>query len=84
MTLHRILVCGDGLSWGVIPGTCCAGHGEAFLAVAVEKSVFFFGMNTVTTASRVDGIHLADDQHATVGNGLAPFARDMMDGEVRE
>ncbi|GKX34603.1 MAG: hypothetical protein MnENMB40S_22210 [Rhizobiaceae bacterium MnEN-MB40S] len=82
--MRRILVCGDGLSWGVIPGTRCAGHGEAFRAVAAEKSVFFFGVNTVTTASRVAGIHLGDGQHATVGNGLAPFARDMMDGEARE
>ncbi len=64
--------------------TRCAGHVEAFRVVAVEKSVFFFDMNTVTTASRVDGIHLDEDQHAMVGNGLAPLVRDILDGEVRE
>ena len=64
--------------------TRCAGHVEAFRAVAEQKSVLFFDMNTVTTASRVDGIHLDEDQHAMVGNGLAPLVRNVMDGEVRE
>ncbi|MBW8636136.1 hypothetical protein K1W69_02970 [Hoeflea sp. WL0058] len=82
--MRRILVYGDSLSRGMIPGTRCAGHVEAFRAVAVEKSVFFFDMNTETTASRVDGIHLDEEQHAMVGNGLAPLVRDKMDGEVRE
>ena len=49
------------------------GLSKALLDVAVTKSVHFFDLNTITTASRVDGIHLDADQHVSVGQALAPI-----------
>lgn len=39
--------------------------------ISKELSVFFFDANTVTDASTIDGIHLDEDQHLTLGVALA-------------
>lgn len=56
----------------------CAGLGDAFRRVAADLGVALFDSNDVTTASRVDGIHLDADQHAVLGHSLAPFVAELL------
>jgi lysophospholipase L1-like esterase len=49
----------------------CAGLAEAYRAVSAELSCEYFDAGSVTSASRVDGIHLDKDQHAILGKALA-------------
>ncbi len=51
----------------------CANLAQELKQVAQEQQVLFFDMNTVTEASRVDGIHLDEDQHETFGNALVEY-----------
>ncbi len=50
--------------------TRCAGLAEAYRAVASSLECEFFDAGTVTESSRVDGVHLDADQHATLGHAL--------------
>ena len=43
----------------------------AIKAVAEEHECHFFDAGSVTTTSRVDGVHLDEDQHAALGKALA-------------
>src|SRR5688572_1927022 len=54
------------------------GLAAAFRAVADELGCAFFDAASVTPASRVDGIHLDADQHATLGRALAEFVRPLL------
>jgi lysophospholipase L1-like esterase len=47
------------------------GLAQQLEAVAKAHSVFFFDSNTVTSASKVDGIHLDEDQHQVLGEAIA-------------
>lgn len=47
------------------------GHVEALREVAETAETLFFDTNTVTSASRIDGIHLDADQHQLLGTALA-------------
>jgi lysophospholipase L1-like esterase len=49
----------------------CVGLAEAYRSVAAELGCSFFDSGTVTSASRVDGIHLDADQHRALGEALA-------------
>ena len=49
----------------------CIGLAEAFKKVAEEQQVYFFDASDVTAASRIDGIHLDEDQHQTLGLALS-------------
>jgi lysophospholipase L1-like esterase len=49
----------------------CIGLTDAYRQVADTLRCAFFDANTVTPASRVDGIHLDADQHATLGAAVA-------------
>lgn len=51
----------------------CANLAQELKQVAQEQQVLFFDMNTVTEASRVDGIHLDEDQHETFGKALIEY-----------
>jgi lysophospholipase L1-like esterase len=55
----------------------CAGLADAYRAVASELGCAFFDAASVTSSSRVDGIHLDADQHLELGcalvNEVAPF-----------
>ena len=51
----------------------CAGLTQELEQVAKEQQTLFFDMNKVTEASRIDGIHLDEDQHGTFGMALADF-----------
>jgi lysophospholipase L1-like esterase len=48
----------------------CAGLSEAYRAACCDTACHFFDAASVTTASRVDGIHLDVDQHQTLGIAL--------------
>jgi len=48
-----------------------AGLAAAFARVADEEGCGFFDAGTVTTSSRVDGVHLDAEQHAALGAALA-------------
>jgi lysophospholipase L1-like esterase len=49
----------------------CAGLADAYRAVSSELGCHFFDAASVTTSSRVDGIHLDADQHLALGRALA-------------
>jgi lysophospholipase L1-like esterase len=53
----------------------CAGLAEAYMQVASGLGCHFFDAATVTTSSRVDGVHLDRDQHSKLGNALAEVVR---------
>jgi lysophospholipase L1-like esterase len=55
--------------------TKCVGLAAAYREVAQALDCAFFDASTVTTASRVDGIHLDADQHQTLGAALADVVR---------
>jgi lysophospholipase L1-like esterase len=49
----------------------CTGLSYAYRAVSAELGCQFFDAASVTSASRVDGIHLDADQHLRLGRALA-------------
>lgn len=49
----------------------CVGLAAAYEAVARQCGSEFFDAGSVTTSSRVDGVHLDVDQHSTLGLALA-------------
>jgi lysophospholipase L1-like esterase len=51
-------------------GAKCTGLSEAYRDVASALGYPFFDSNTVTPASRVDGIHLDADQHLKLGEAM--------------
>lgn len=54
----------------------CIGLADALMTVAREQTVLFFDSAGVTEASRVDGIHLDEDQHQILGEAVASFIMD--------
>lgn len=56
----------------------CAGLGEAMREVAASLNCHFFDAGTVTSSSRVDGIHLDEDQHLTLGHAMAGVVRRIL------
>lgn len=51
------------------------GLAEAYSEVARSRGCMVFDAGTVTTASRLDGIHLDADQHIVLGEAIADVAR---------
>ena len=49
----------------------CMGLSDAYRAICAELGCQFFDAASVTSASRVDGIHLDADQHLSLGRALA-------------
>jgi lysophospholipase L1-like esterase len=49
----------------------CAGLADAYRAVSSDLGCHFFDAKSVTSSSRVDGIHLDADQHLALGRALA-------------
>lgn len=49
----------------------CAGLAAAYRKVCDEIGCHFFDAASVTSSSRVDGVHLDADQHLALGNALA-------------
>lgn len=52
----------------------CAGLAEAYAKVCADLGCHYFDAATVTTSSKVDGVHMDADQHLTLGNALAKVA----------
>lgn len=49
----------------------CAGLADAYRTVSSDLACYFFDAASVTSTSRVDGIHLDADQHLALGQALA-------------
>lgn len=49
----------------------CIGLAKELRLISQELSTYFFNANDVTDASRVDGIHLDEDQHTVLGKAIA-------------
>jgi lysophospholipase L1-like esterase len=49
----------------------CAGLADAYRAVSSDLGCHFFDAASVTSSSRVDGIHLDADQHLALGRALS-------------
>ena len=56
----------------------CAGLAEAYREIADSLDCAFFDAATVTTSSKVDGVHLDADQHATLGEAVAKAAAPLL------
>ena len=54
------------------------GLAEAYREVAAALGCPFFDAGTVTSASRVDGVHLDADQHVTLGEALVDVVRPLL------
>ena len=51
--------------------TKCAGLAEKYEIVSNEMGCFFFNAATVTSSSKIDGVHLDKEQHHLLGAALA-------------
>jgi lysophospholipase L1-like esterase len=60
--------------------TISAGLAAAYARVAAELGCHFFEAGTVTTSSRVDGVHLDQGQHLVLGRALAPVVAEILTG----
>jgi lysophospholipase L1-like esterase len=56
----------------------CAGLGDAYRAVSSDLDCHFFDAATVTSSSRVDGIHLDADQHMALGRALVEIVAPIL------
>jgi lysophospholipase L1-like esterase len=56
----------------------CAGMPEAYIEVASNLRCHYFDANTVTSSSKVDGVHLDADQHLTLGAAVADFVQPIL------
>ena len=56
----------------------CAGLADAYREVTTALGCHFFDSASVTTSSRVDGVHLDVDQHAVLGEALATVVRPLL------
>ncbi|MBI3562884.1 MAG: SGNH/GDSL hydrolase family protein [Gammaproteobacteria bacterium] len=60
----------------------CTGLAEEYQVVADEVGCGFFDAASVTTASKVDGIHLDEGQHGLLGNALARHVVEFYAGNL--
>jgi len=58
--------------------TRCVGMPEAYREAASALGCHYFDANTVTSSSKVDGVHLDPDQHLTLGAAVAAFVRPLL------
>ena len=54
------------------------GLGAAIKAIAEELGCHFFDAGSVTATSRVDGVHLDEDQHLALGKALAEVIKPIL------
>lgn len=60
----------------------CAGLADAIREVANTLDCHFFDASVVTTSSRVDGIHLDEDQHTALGRAIAGVVRGILSASI--
>src|SRR5690349_16624878 len=58
--------------------TKSAGLADALREVTTTLECHFFDASTVTASSRVDGIHLDEDQHIALGRAMADVVRKIL------
>jgi lysophospholipase L1-like esterase len=58
--------------------TRAVGLGAAIKSVADELGCHFFDAGSVTPTSRVDGVHLDEDQHLVLGTALAAVIKPLL------
>ena len=58
----------------------CAGLADAYRLVCSDLGCHFFDAASVTSSSRVDGIHLDADQHMALGRALADVVAPLLAG----
>jgi lysophospholipase L1-like esterase len=56
----------------------CVGLADAFREVTTALGCHFFDAGTVTSSSRIDGIHLDEDQHLALGRAIAETVRRIL------
>lgn len=56
----------------------CLGLAAAYREMTAAQDCHFFDAATVTTSSRVDGIHLDEDQHLALGEALASVVGSLL------
>ena len=56
----------------------CVGLADAYRQVATALGCPFFDSSTVTSSSRVDGIHLDADQHLALGEAMADVVQALL------
>ncbi len=60
----------------------CRGLADAYREVSASLGCHFFDAGSVTASSRVDGIHLDADQHATLGKALVSVVSSILSQQV--
>jgi lysophospholipase L1-like esterase len=60
----------------------CVGLASAYRTVCEELGCAFFDAGTVTTSSKVDGVHLDADQHSALGMGISNVVGKLLTGDV--
>jgi len=58
----------------------CAGLADALREVATALDCHFFDASSVTSSSRIDGIHLDEDQHVALGRAIAGVVGSILTG----
>jgi len=56
----------------------CLGLASAYREMAAAQNCPFFDAASVTTSSKVDGVHLDEDQHLALGEALAGVAAGLL------
>ena len=51
----------------------CVGLAKAYQTLCQSENCHFFDAATVTTSSKLDGVHFDEDQHLTFGNAMTEF-----------
>jgi lysophospholipase L1-like esterase len=60
----------------------CAGLASGLRQVCADTSCSFFDAASVTTLSKLDGIHLDVDQHRVLGESLSPVVKSILRGRA--
>jgi lysophospholipase L1-like esterase len=56
----------------------CVGLAQAYQQLSQETQCYFFDAATVTTSSKVDGIHFDEDQHWLFGHAITDFVEKLL------
>lgn len=51
----------------------CIGLAESYRLLCESEKCYFFNAASVTTSSKVDGVHFDEDQHAAFGNAMTHY-----------
>jgi len=62
----------------------CVGLAQAYQQLCQEMQCDFFDAATVTTSSKVDGIHFDEDQHAAFGLAITQWVYDLFANSVSD